>query len=406
MRSKKLLFLTILTLMFCFLAGNNINADQDFSGWAWSENIGWISLSCSNLNTCNTVNYGIKINSTTGNFSGWAWSENIGWIDFAPAGPYPSAPNYSAKVDLITGEVSGWARALAYDNGWDGWIKLAGTNYNVSANQNIGSLSGWAWSDMVIGWISFKGYTSGTISAPTSLGTAWNHCGFQGVSITTFSWNSIPSQSAYQIRISPVDNFPIDAQGNPVLTAEEFKCASQVCSGGASTTFTPTVSEWKNWQKWNTQYWWQVRVKDSQGNWSPWSTSSSFKTPLHAFPFPEFSWSPETPALGETVVFTDQSVCYSSPGNTTYFCKNNSNNRYQWDFGNDGTIDCDSNVNSTCRGNITYIIQSSKTYVKLTITDDVGSCSFVTPNPISIGAGGGGGTGSGTPGKWREIPPF
>jgi hypothetical protein len=35
--------------------------------------------------------------------TGYAWSENIGWIDFAPSGPYPATPNYSGKIDLNTG---------------------------------------------------------------------------------------------------------------------------------------------------------------------------------------------------------------------------------------------------------------------------------------------------------------
>ncbi|MEK7172921.1 MAG: hypothetical protein AAB740_03015, partial [Patescibacteria group bacterium] len=115
---------------------------QNVNGFAWSENIGWISMNSSNCDTNNDglsdgsvagcplagvsiSNYGVNIDSL-GNFSGFAWSENIGWIQFDPVGPYPASPNYSAKMDTATGAVTGWARALSYGGGWDGWLKLDG----------------------------------------------------------------------------------------------------------------------------------------------------------------------------------------------------------------------------------------------------------------------------------------
>jgi len=57
--------------------------------------------------------YGVEIDSSTGIFSGYAWSENIGWISFYKdhLTGCPSAP-CEAKIDLTTGEVSGWANPL------------------------------------------------------------------------------------------------------------------------------------------------------------------------------------------------------------------------------------------------------------------------------------------------------
>ena len=52
------------------------------SGYAWSENAGWISFSCQNTSSCQTVDYGVKIDPATGAFSGMAWGENVGWISF------------------------------------------------------------------------------------------------------------------------------------------------------------------------------------------------------------------------------------------------------------------------------------------------------------------------------------
>jgi len=132
------------------------SATDNVSGYAWSENIGWISFNCTNETPpCSGTNYGVNIDQFTGNFSGYAWSENIGWIDFAPAGPYPAAPNNAAKLGS-DGLVTGWARALSADGlGWDGWIKMnpsGGVKLNAAKN----GLEGYAWGSDVVGWIDFS----------------------------------------------------------------------------------------------------------------------------------------------------------------------------------------------------------------------------------------------------------
>jgi len=69
------------------------DADGNLSGWAWSENYGWISLSCTTggsngENICFSSQYGVKVATTTtsnmfgGEFNNYAWSGNIGWISF------------------------------------------------------------------------------------------------------------------------------------------------------------------------------------------------------------------------------------------------------------------------------------------------------------------------------------
>jgi len=66
-----------------------VSSDEDGNlfGWAWSENYGWISFSCTtggadSGNICATSNYGITVDTATGEFDGYAWSDNIGWISF------------------------------------------------------------------------------------------------------------------------------------------------------------------------------------------------------------------------------------------------------------------------------------------------------------------------------------
>jgi len=53
------------------------DVDGNLSGWAWSENFGWISFA-----STTPVTYGVTVATSTGEFDGYAWSENIGWISF------------------------------------------------------------------------------------------------------------------------------------------------------------------------------------------------------------------------------------------------------------------------------------------------------------------------------------
>lgn len=56
------------------------------SGYAWSANAGWISLSCENTASCGSVDYGVTIDGD-GVFHGWAYGQNIGWIHFSSVSP-------------------------------------------------------------------------------------------------------------------------------------------------------------------------------------------------------------------------------------------------------------------------------------------------------------------------------
>ncbi|MEK7634325.1 MAG: hypothetical protein AAB396_00350 [Patescibacteria group bacterium] len=59
------------------------NGSGNLTGWAYNDNIGWISFSCLNEGVCAlNPNYQVVINNSTGYFSGWAYNDNIGWISF------------------------------------------------------------------------------------------------------------------------------------------------------------------------------------------------------------------------------------------------------------------------------------------------------------------------------------
>ena len=144
------------------------SADKYLAGFAWSDNIGWISFSCANDNTCDGVrNYAVKISASTGNFSGWAWSDNIGWISFNEISGCPE-PGCSTRPNLnkTTGAVTGWARALSFGGGWDGWIKLGGSWPESASLYQGQSFIGYSWGDEVVGWIKWDAMTPPGESPP------------------------------------------------------------------------------------------------------------------------------------------------------------------------------------------------------------------------------------------------
>jgi hypothetical protein len=90
--------------------------------------------------------YGVTVASTTGELSGYAWSENIGWISF-DSEALTGCPdgNCQAILSRSTNEASGWARVCSVfvdscdcgetcttlksnteRGGWDGFVKLSG----------------------------------------------------------------------------------------------------------------------------------------------------------------------------------------------------------------------------------------------------------------------------------------
>ena len=170
--SNSLFFISVAITLFVVLGGISARAQsggQSVTGWAWSSNIGWISM--------NGGGYGVSENPGTGALSGYAWSSNIGWITFEKdnLSGCPTAP-CRAMVDLSTGNLIGWIRACAAfadrnacsgaldsnSGGWDGWISLAGTAtdgsaYGVTQSNATGAWSGFAWGSDAIGAISFGG---------------------------------------------------------------------------------------------------------------------------------------------------------------------------------------------------------------------------------------------------------
>ncbi len=207
-RSIKSLFIALAStaLAFALLSISPTQAHASTSdtiyGYAWSPNIGWISMNnCTSAGACTPVTYGVTM-PTTGsirNLSGYGWSSNVGWVSFNSKNPdgtagatsgcptFPDNPNCQAQVNWDSGEVSGWARACSvfasgcsgplkndgvgndiYRGTWDGFISLADTNqgdravFGVSVDVASGTparFAGFAWGADVVGWVDFSGVT-------------------------------------------------------------------------------------------------------------------------------------------------------------------------------------------------------------------------------------------------------
>ncbi len=233
--SRLFLIVAIIFLSGFWLGETKAGSADNVSGFAWSENIGWLSFNCNNPELPSprcANNYGVNINPSTGIFSGYAWSENIGWISFnvADLGGCPPSGACQAKLDFGTKQVSGWAKVLSNNS----WIRLRDTNYGVSWNNTTQEMEGWAWSDTDLGWISFNCKNQGVcgtsnykvlaqldvapptvsvIADPASVTTVWQNSD----AVATISCSDVGSgcdEGSYKLK-----TYTPSASGSPCPTA-------------------------------------------------------------------------------------------------------------------------------------------------------------------------------------------
>jgi len=164
-------------ILFIFPSHATSVSSTPITGYAWSDNIGWISFNCSNTSSCGISNYGLTI-AADGTVSGYAWSDNIGWVSANSADVVgcPSAP-CTPKISVTNGTATGWLKALAGGvGGWDGWISLSGPGYGpvLSASSTF---SGYAWGSDVVGWVSWNcSDTSICGTSPYKVTTVYQPC--------------------------------------------------------------------------------------------------------------------------------------------------------------------------------------------------------------------------------------
>ena len=322
------------------------SSHNNVSGYAWSENIGWISFNCTDPGTCGGVDYGVNVRDDDF-LEGHAWSDNIGWIsfDFAETGAPPAEYDYSgsgfiAQLVSPANELRGWARALAGmddpDDGWDGWIKLQKhptdgggvPEYGVTYNQSSGEFEGYAWGDDVVGWVSFNclnddcGTSSYRVRAlvnsipvvsPNSPALG-DYCTLpsQQLSWVFSDAEDGASQGGYWLQIAPSSTtFP----GSDSCPSCVFDSGKLSPNGTQSVLVNVKASPGVNELGFSTEYRWRIQVYDSGDLESGWAEGTLFTTPLHAYPdlSTRFTWSPSAPSEGEEVTFTDNAVFFGGP---------------------------------------------------------------------------------------------
>jgi len=403
--------------------------------------------------------YGVNINSVSGDFSGYAWSDNIGWIRFDPEGPYPNCgfgcPDYSVKLDTGTNEISGWARAcFVFQIGCDGalkpnsergdsegWLKFDEDAYCLSHLENSSQgdfyeFYGWAWGahDLIfspvpigwIGWLSFNnrncdldndGITDDGITGycpwgePSSviykvytslvavnqkpyvellrIDGAPTYCGIgPGRGQVRFLWTYQDAdgddQAQYNIQVDDNDDF-----SSPMV---DYTASQTVIPGSQGTsavivvTGIPELGELQ--VGYRTQYYWRISVKASTGNtdWSDWveydeladpdgdGDSQTFTTPGQAYPYPDFNFIPKNPIIKEGVAsvdFIDASKCYDAVDNE-YNCQDLGDNvGYEWDFDYDYPFGSGFDPTDMTKGDTAHdYLEEGDFIVRLRVADD------------------------------------
>lgn len=362
---QKVSYLTIGALVAFFLAGQlffnyeektapkaEAAAAHNIFGFAWSENIGWVSfnslncdidgngfidtnamvLGCGGNNTTDQVfDYGVNLDASN-NLSGYAWSSNIGWISFQLS-DVASCPSGGICQPRLSGSnFFGWARALSYGGGWDGWIKLrkdptdAGENYGVSLSG--ADFNGFAWGSDVVGWLSFNCSDTGTcgvghdykvyINIPPTVNPLPpilpDYCSAGGVPANIrLSWTAT-NQNAYELKAVRNDGAVCDS-GKVVdggITSLLWGSDINNISGCAGFIGFAVHT-----------YAWTIEVWNSNNVSSGPQNGIGFDTPAHKYPFVDFSPPPPTSLLINTQIdFTDSSTCYGGSSCTIF----------AWDF--------------------------------------------------------------------------
>lgn len=187
---------------FGYSAGNVNVVSTQLTGYA-SSSVGFIALDCAtspNGNICASSNFKV-FNDGNGNLTGWAYNDNIGWISFSCQNETPSVcgsyPYYQVMINNSTGDFSGWA-----------WNDIVGW---ISFNCNDSGAGGCINSN-------YKVKTSWTITPATAELTSsiFDTQSAGGVAINTIMWQGIQplgTEVRFQIASSNNSAGPWDYKG-------------------------------------------------------------------------------------------------------------------------------------------------------------------------------------------------
>ncbi|MDI6603348.1 MAG: hypothetical protein QME57_04585 [Patescibacteria group bacterium] len=419
---------------------------------ATTSPIGWISFNSNNPEiTCKNISYGVNVDYKTGEISGSAFigigennnitdcnnTENtVGWLYFDYTGidwPENVTPPYDFPAKLVRDEIRGWAPIISKDSMGNQtivtWVRFKGENYSVKINSDDGTVGTsplnlnsdhYAWtgkgSEGGLGWIDFAAGRKPVKFPPfnqqpyVESGSAQiteKYCNISpGTGLISFQWTykdyEKDSQSHYWLQVATDSNF-----NNKVIDCSDIsQTVSDGNHGSAAVKVVSSPVTDCNLGRfeigYNNSYYWRVAVKAATGNqnWSEWEQGTRFKTPLHAYPYPDFTHSPEVLSIGQVVTFIDNSICYSSD-NVEYKCKDGGDSiQYAWDF---DYIEREGfTIDSTQKGDATTTYSEVRDYeVQLKITDN-----SLSPAGVCIGEGSSPVRTTFPVPEYREVPPI
>jgi hypothetical protein len=254
-------------------------------GYAWSAStdapysgVGWLNFNCQTApdvnndgDPCNDAagNWGIQMNledgNNLGNLSGYAWSDNFGWLSFNPSdtsicfsNTTNEAYQHSAKAEFGDGsndtlDITGWARFISAGQAgnnsgdWDGCVSFKGDNslgapsYTTTINVSSGELDGYAWGSSVVGWISFGciGCDAHVILSSPSINLWADPTSVEPGGSTTLHWQA-NSYVSVCTTYANSNNYPSWQSGtSPAPSSISLPNGSAVVSGiNATTTYT------------------------------------------------------------------------------------------------------------------------------------------------------------------------
>jgi hypothetical protein len=204
--------------------------------------------------------------------------------------------------------------------------------------------------------------------------TAVSYCNITYAHITLpwqFSDQDGDPQNSWQVQIATNQNFQ-----------PQFIVDDTGKQNGVNTEYSPVSGI----LEFNKTYYWRVKVWDKLDE-SPWAQGSSFATPVHTFPAPDFTWSPASPSGQEEIQFCSRAQTGVCPSNIATFASGSTNQSFSWNFGDTGT-------SSSQNPKHTYA-QNGSYGVTLTAGDNAGSCQKQKTLNVQLPFP-----------EWQEISPF
>jgi hypothetical protein len=360
--------------------------DADISGLGDAIDANWCVYN--EINDCKYINSGLKKidgkqapdfweevrNSSDSDSASILYGEKIVYIG--------DISKYIIKAQIMTKETAHFyindKEVLGLHNQADEFINqgewIDVTEYFITGDNllNFTAYSKFSYSKqryLDINWnVSSKGLSD---EMPYFLNVSQNFCNFRGVPQVAsglsviFSWVYTDflggKGNAYEIWLDDESNF------NGAKFEHTYSGSSSSYSFALA---DDDNSDYISSLQWNTIYYWKLRIKDRAGKWSEWSETNSFITPLHKYPYVNFSWFPYKIWAKDKTQFcsTKQGKCsvVSQARLSDFF---GDSVFVEWDFG-DGKI--------IKQNNPIYIFPEKGDYnVKVKVTDEDGySCVF------------------------------